>query len=147
MFIPERLVEQRKHHRFPVGNVALVSFAPDPGEPGEVIDISLGGLSFRYFGEKVQRKKSSRLNILSWDGGPSVRDLPFEKVSDVTLFDDLTVGSLTRRGSVRFGHLTRSQLTALVHLIEHHTTLAEKLSVTPGSQRFHTKERPTAPLE
>lgn len=128
MSTTEGVFDQRKHHRFALNDGASVAFGRDSGELGEIIDISIGGLAYCYFGKKAQSKESSRLDVLLSNGRSGVGDLPFTTVSDVKMYHDLPVGSLTRRCSIAFGELTKNQRTALVRLIENHTTLAEQLS-------------------
>jgi hypothetical protein len=85
------------------------------------------GLAFRYFGKEALKKRAPYLNIFIVRKYAAIENIPFLTVSDVKIYDDLPVDSLTRRCSVRFGDLTKKQRTSLMHIIENHTNLSQDL--------------------
>jgi hypothetical protein len=103
--------------RFKALQRALV--LPQGGEalPYHIIDISDGGLSFRYIGKKI---KNTQITPVSLYHGEAliVGDLPAKVVSDLKLRDDFVP---VRRGSLCFGSLSIEQRDKLSTFIEQFT--------------------------
>ena len=113
-----RVAESRVHKRFPAKERALVSIGTEFDDMlYHLIEISNGGLSFRYLGEDVLTKGIAELSILLEDNS-CVDSLPVEIVSDTLLVNGYIP---VRRRSVRFGELSPIQKTQLIDFIKKNT--------------------------
>jgi hypothetical protein len=116
-------LERRKHKRFLVQEGAFVELRDHRGKIGEIIDVSKGGLAFRYIDIGDRPKESLELDIFLKHAGFRVENLPAETVSDVeitkTIHQSITI---MRRHGVKFGKLTKSQKSRLEYFIRHFTT-------------------------
>jgi hypothetical protein len=113
-------VERRKYNRFQVPFGVFLSFGPDDSRLGEIIDVSMSGLAYRYLATEEKPNPARRLNIFFAEHDPYMNDVPFETVSDFrTLHIPFTPVSV-RRSGVRFGELTESQVSRLEHFIDNH---------------------------
>jgi hypothetical protein len=118
----DRGVERRRHARFKVSGAVFVGFRPHNSRLGEVIDIGMGGLSFRYLATGEPSNGSRRLNIFLTERNFYLNDVLFETVSDFRT-DEIPFTPVTmRRSSVQFGELTNSQISRLEYFIENYTT-------------------------
>jgi hypothetical protein len=114
--------ERRKHTRFEVREGAFAVLRPDRNIVGEILDISKGGLSFRYITGEEQSRESSGLDILFAGGSFSLAGVPFKTVSDFLMPDGFFSNSTTtRRRGVQFGVLTQEQTGELKSFIGNHT--------------------------
>jgi c-di-GMP-binding flagellar brake protein YcgR len=111
----KKLVERRKHKRIQIKGGAFVGVGPHFDQVGPVIDISMGGLSFRYIARQKQPNGLS-LDIFLTDRDFYLSYVPFRAVSDFR-----TPDTTTRRCSVQFGDLTQSQMSHLESFIKNHT--------------------------
>jgi len=103
--------ERRKHKRYRAksGTCALNS------RVGEIIDISLGGLAFRYVDRgEWDDMPPSDLGILFGNGDLCLEDIPLKVISDCAINDGINI---TRRCGVQFGELTKKQLEQLEYFI------------------------------
>ena len=92
--------ERRKDIRFVSKKRLLTSIKPTPEETYHIIDISMGGMAFRYLGSSRRYEQ----NILSGDlilekSGLNLEKIPFEIISD-QMIDDSHVPM--RRCGVQF---------------------------------------------
>jgi hypothetical protein len=108
----------RKYPRFMASPRAVVFFPKSPESlPCHIIDISEGGLSFRYLGET--NKPSGTCSIsLYHEYELIVGDLPAQAVSDNYLRNGFVP---VRRGSLRFDTLSIEQRNKLSTFIDHFT--------------------------
>ena len=117
-------VERRKHARFKVQSKALAALAQSPTVAGHIIDISEGGLSFRYVAGQQRSQESPRLNLLVSDERFQYKTLPFKSVWDFPIPDHFSFGSIsTRHCGVEFGDLTDDAKSEIKKFIKIHTTL------------------------
>jgi hypothetical protein len=85
------------------------------------------GLSFRYMAGKESSNESSRLNIVVVGDPFLLRDLPVETLSDLTIAEKIGFSSIAmKRLDVKFGRLTRRQLSKLQYFIENFTKVRLK---------------------
>ena len=85
--------------------------------PYHIIDISDGGLSFRYIGKKIKKKQITPVSLYHGEE-LIVGDLPAKVVSDLKLRDNFVP---VRRGSLCFGSLSIEQRDKLSIFIEQFT--------------------------
>ena len=113
-------VERRKHRRFEVPTGVFVSFRPHDGKLGEIIDISMGGLAFRYLATSEPSNGSYRLKIFLTESDFCLNDVMFETVSDFGT-DQIPFTSVTmRRSGVQFSNMTSRQVSQLERFIDSH---------------------------
>jgi hypothetical protein len=112
--------ERRKYKRFQVPIGTFVGFGPHFEKAGQILDLSLGGLSFRYMGID-EPNGSSYLDIFLIDNDFYIRKLPFVTVTDfATVTDKAPISTTLRRRGVKFQTLTRQQRSDLEHFINKH---------------------------
>ncbi len=108
----------RQHQRFKAMDRALVLVDQGPESlPYHIMDISEGGLSFRYLGQKLRRSDIKKISLYH-DYELIVDDLPIRTISDHRLRDNLVP---VRRGSVRFADLDEAKLSKLEQFIRNYT--------------------------
>jgi Tfp pilus assembly protein PilZ len=106
--------ERRRHKRFQP-KVSLFALLNSPfSEMGEIIDISMGGLSFRYSSDKAIPKRSLALDLLCVDDGFQVPRLPVKTVAGSLLAGDV------RKRRVQFDRLSDRQVSQVRHFIQTH---------------------------
>ncbi|UCD86681.1 MAG: PilZ domain-containing protein [Desulfobacterales bacterium] len=123
------LVERRKHKRIQVRTGAFVGVGPHFNQVGPLIDISMGGLAFRYMAREKQPDGLS-LDIFLTDRDFYLDYVPFTAVSDFK-----TPDTTTRRCSVQFGNLTQSQISCLEHFIAAYTSPSRPYRVPTASEK------------
>lgn len=118
----EQLLERREGGRFQVEDGAFVLLGPRSSLLGQIIEISLGGLSFLYTTSTNPAKDSTELDILLADHSFYFDKIPCNIVSDLEIRHELSMGSKTiRRCSVEFGDLSKDQKSQLEYFIRNHT--------------------------
>ena len=119
----EKHAERRKYTRFRTRNGALIELRSQPGKLGEILDISRGGLSFRYIDIGDRPEGSFELDIFLKETGFRLERVPAKTVSDFRTTKYFPFSStITRRQGVKFGQLTRKQISQLEHFIKNYTT-------------------------
>jgi len=115
-------VERRGHKRFQVQNRSYAALGPNDTMLGQIIDVSMGGLAFRYVPREGQADGSS-LDIFSTDGGFFLAYVPFETVADFEIPDRKPpYCAAMRRRHVQFGDLTHDQASQLEFLVQNYGT-------------------------
>lgn len=123
------VVERRKNERFRLEDGALAVVGNPSAKVGQIIDVGMGGLAFRYIADEALPCESSQLDILLADDPSHLYGLRCEIVYDVETTNVIPFTSLAeRRRGVKFGELTQSQRLQLEHLIRNHTDPPKKLS-------------------
>ncbi len=119
-------VDRRRHKRFGVrdGGIALLApRGPSSTVVGDILDISMAGLSFRYLADGAAPNSSSKVTIALPESTYYLRELPIETVSDFEIAK-MPFGSLSpRRRSLKFGPLTPSQRSHLEYFIRNHAVM------------------------
>ena len=119
--IRSELIERRKNGRFRAHEGTFVSRRADVHKFWQIIDISKGGLSFRYIPFREDLKRSTELDILTRDTLFSLEKIPFRTVSDSEINDESASSYTLRKHGVQFGALTPSQIFQLDYFIQKHT--------------------------
>ena len=112
----------REHHRLTAKERALVLLPQreDP-LPYHIIDISEGGLSFRYLGKKLKRSEIDKISLYH-EYKLIVDSIPVEPVSDYRLRDNRVQ---IRRSSIRFNALNKEQQRNLDVFIQENTEVSD----------------------
>jgi hypothetical protein len=114
-------VERRKYRRAQVPEGVFVTFMPDDSRLGEVVDIGMGGLSFRYLATGESPVASGRLNLYLSEYDFQVKAVPFQTIWDLTGHNIPFVPVTMRRSGVQFRGLTQDQISRVEHFIHNHT--------------------------
>jgi hypothetical protein len=118
------VVERRRHKRFQAGEGAYAAVRPQYDKIGQIIDVSRGGLAFRYMVSGSREDASSELDIFLIGDGFHLDKVPFQTVSDEEISERLSPSSQKmRRCSVQFGELTQMQILKLKEFILNHTVV------------------------
>lgn len=122
----KELSDRRKHRRFQVRDTAFVVLKapwPHSTKVGQIIDISMQGLAFRYIADEGRSNGSSELEIISADHSFYLDKVPFNTISDSKTDNDVPFSSIEmRRSAVQFGDLTSNQISQLEYFIWNYTT-------------------------
>ena len=118
----KEMLERREHKRFQVQDDAIAVLRPIIDKRGPIIDISMGGLAFRYITAKPSSDRSSKLDILLPDLSFYLGHLPVRTVRDFEVTSEYALGNTkTRRCSVQFRKLTQQQISQIESFMENHT--------------------------
>ncbi len=108
----------RSYQRFKAMDRALVLVDQGPESlPYHIMDISEGGLSFRYLGQKLKRSEIKKISLYH-DYQLIVDDIPIKAISDYRLQDNIIP---VRRGSILFKNLDSEKLSQLETFIKSYT--------------------------
>ncbi len=114
-------VEHRKHRRFQIRQGTYVALAPPYGKVGPVIDISRGGLSFRYVDGK-ETTNESYIHIFLTEANFYLEKVPVKTILDFKIPDKSASSSITmRRCGLQFKGLTHNQASQLKFFVENYS--------------------------
>ncbi len=122
----KRTVERRKHKRFKAVEGAYAAISPNSHKLGQIIDISMGGLSFKYIDtksetrtEQGQEEKAVFLSSM----GYYVGDLPFRIISDYEVTNVPSFSSMkVRKRHIQFTDLSFKQLFDLDYYLKNNVS-------------------------
>lgn len=113
---PEYSTERRRHERFSLRPGTFAGCSPNVGE---IIDISLGGISFNYVEFGGNSSSPSSNFILCGADGCCLDDLSYSVVSDKVCHDSSALSHIvTKLRRVRFNDLTEDQMLMLKDFID-----------------------------
>lgn len=125
----EGIGEKRKYERVAAREGIIVALKPHSNILGQMIDISMGGLSFRYIESSEPTSHSSELVILIANHNFFLDRVSFKTASDILIDNNISFSSLQmRRRGVEFVNLSVHQSTLIQHLITKHTAVTTKRS-------------------
>jgi hypothetical protein len=114
--------ERRKHERFCVRNGSFAELSPQFTILGQIMNISTGGLAFRYVASAERSKESSKLSILLTDGSFRLDKIRFQTIWDAPMPREFSFGAITlRQCGVRFGALTHGQQLHLQYFMRRYS--------------------------
>ncbi len=118
----KNLIERRKHKRFKGQYGAFVVLQSTVYKLGQIIDISRGGLAFKYIANRNRFKWSDELDILLADSDFQLEKISFKIVSDHRIESEMPFRYITtRRCGIRFGELEKDQISRIEYFINNHT--------------------------
>lgn len=122
----KRTVERRKNKRYKAVEGAYAAISPNSHKLGQIIDISMGGLSFKYIdtsGEAGHSELPSEEAIFLSSMGYYVGDLPFKTVADYEVTNAPSFSSMkVRKRHLQFTDLTFKQLFDLDYYLRNNVT-------------------------
>jgi len=113
-------IERRKHGRLQGKDGALVSLGVEIRRMWHLIDISKGGLAFRYLSGMEEPELFSELVLLTKEVSFFLEKIPFTVVADCEMNGRFLSRYTFRRCGVRFGRLTTDQSLQLQYFITKH---------------------------
>ena len=119
------LAEKRASKRFPAqeGAFAVVN---EERKLGQILDISHGGLSFKYIASGPDPVAGARLDIFFADHGYVSQKVPFVTVSDSEIESNIRFSFVSmRRCGVKFTDLNANQISQIDNFIQMQALLNE----------------------
>jgi len=114
--------DRRRKKRFRVKEGAFAALVNRENKLGQIKDISLVGLSFRYIDSEGQLSQPSELRIILAGSGLFLDKLPYQTVSDFEVTNGFTFSSLKmRQRHIAFGELSPYQVSRLNDFILNYT--------------------------
>lgn len=133
----KRTIERRKNKRYKAVEGAYAAISPNSNKIGQIIDISMGGLCFKYINtenkseEPVNRNEAS---IFLSSMGYYVGDLPFQTIADYEVTDRPSFSSMkVRKRHVKFTDLTFKQLFDLDNYLKNN--VSEQIKPLPNHHK------------
>ncbi|PIE62120.1 MAG: pilus assembly protein PilZ [Desulfobacter postgatei] len=133
----KRSIERRKNKRYKAVEGAYAAISPNSNKIGQIIDISMGGLCFKYINTEnnseapVNRNEES---IFLSSMGYYVGDLPFQTIADYEIKDAPSFSSMkVRRRHVKFTDLSFKQLFDLDYYMKNN--VSEQLKPIPNQTK------------
>jgi c-di-GMP-binding flagellar brake protein YcgR len=123
----KEIVNKRRYVRFQVPAYSAYAVFrrhwPRSSIMGSIVDISLGGLAFRYIPSPNASNRSSHIDILLTDGSFCLNKVPVQTIADFEIDSETSIlGLETRRCGVQFGDLTDNQKSEVRYFIQTHVT-------------------------
>ncbi len=122
----KRTIERRKNKRYKAVEGAYAAISPNSHKLGQVIDISMGGLSFKYIdtnSDDVEFEQSPEESIFLSSMGYYVGDLPFKTISDYEITNAPSFSSMKiRKRHVQFTDLSFKQLFDLDYYLRNNVS-------------------------
>lgn len=122
----KRTIERRKNKRYKAVEGAYAAISPNSHKLGQIIDVSMGGLSFKYIDTSSNEAESdSKQNetIFLSSMGYYVGDLPFETVQDYEVTNAPSFSSMkVRKRHVKFTDLSFKQLFDLDYYLRNNVS-------------------------
>ena len=114
--------ERRLQKRFKAEEGAFAALVDQESRLGQIKDISLRGLSFRYIDSYDKLENASELKIILGRRGLYLDKVPFKKISDFEIESEFHFSKLKMRQiGLEFGVLSADQKRQLQRFIENHT--------------------------
>ena len=114
--------ERRQQKRFKVQEGAFAALVARESRLGQIKDISIRGLSFRYIDNNEKLENADELKIILGSEGLYLDKVPFKKISDFEIESEYSFSTVKmRQFGLEFGELTSAQRNRLDQFIKHHT--------------------------
>ncbi|WP_457554090.1 PilZ domain-containing protein [Desulfobacula sp.] len=122
----KRTIERRKSKRYKAAEGAFAAISPHSDKLGQIVDISMGGLAFKYIDTSIENKENqtpSDETIFLSSMGFYVGDLPFKTISDTEVTDTPSFSSMKlREKHVQFTDLSFKQLFDLDYYLRNNVS-------------------------
>jgi hypothetical protein len=114
--------ERRQQKRFKAAEGAFAALVDQESRLGQIKDISLRGLSFRYIDSHEKLENARELKIIIGNRGLYLDKVPFKKISDFEIESEFSFSMVKMRQiGLEFGVLTAEQKQQLERFIQKHT--------------------------
>lgn len=122
----KRTVERRKNKRYKAVEGAYAAVSPNSHKLGQIIDISMGGLAFKYIDTSNDNSTETQTpdeTIFLSSMGYYVGDLPFKTISDYEVTNAPSFSSMkVRKRHVQFTDLSFKQLFDLDYYLRNNVS-------------------------
>ena len=127
----KRTIERRKSKRYDAVDGAYAAISPKSHKLGQIIDISMGGLSFKYIdtnngdtkNDNIDNQNHSEESIFLSSMGFYVGDLPFKTISDEEVTSAPSFSAMkVRERKVQFTDLSFKQLFDLDYYLRNNVS-------------------------
>lgn len=122
----KRTIERRRNKRYKAVEGAYAAISPNSHKLGQIIDVSMGGLSFKYIDTSGDQAGNGQLqdeSIFLSSMGYYVGDLPFKTVSDYEVTNAPSFSSMkVRKRHVKFSDLSFKQLFDLDYYLRNNVS-------------------------
>ena len=122
----KRTIERRKNKRYKAVEGAYAAISPNSNKLGQIIDISMGGLCFKYMDNEDNIEASGKRDeesIFLSSMGYYVGDLPFQTIADYEMTEIPSFSSMkVRKRHVKFTNLTFKQLFDLDYYLNNNVS-------------------------
>jgi len=122
----KRTIERRKNKRYKAVEGAYAAISPNSSKLGQIIDISMGGLAFKYIDTSSDDAQSEQLpekTIFLSSMGYYVGDLPFTTITDYAMTDAPSFSAMkVRKRHVKFNDLSFKQLFDLDYYLRNNVS-------------------------
>ena len=114
--------ERRQQKRFKVAECAFAALVDQESRLGQIKDISIRGLSFRYIDSYERLENAKELKIILGRKGLYLDKVPFKKITDIEIESEFSFSRIRMRQiGLEFGKLTSEQRMKLDRFIQYHT--------------------------
>ena len=114
--------ERRQQKRFIAEEGAFAALVDQESRLGQIKDISIRGLSFRYIDSHEKLDNADELKIILGNQGLYLDRVPFVKISDFEIKSEFSFSTIKMRQiGLQFGELTAEQNMQLERFIQQHT--------------------------
>jgi len=114
--------ERRQQKRFKAEEGAFAALVDQASRLGQIKDISLHGLSFRYIDSYEKLENASELKIILGNRGLYLDKVPFKIIFDFQIESEFSFSTVhMRQIGLEFGELSRGQRDQLDQFIRDHT--------------------------
>jgi hypothetical protein len=121
--------ERRKSKRFKAAYGAYAVVGPETSKLGQIKDISMNGLAFKYLADEARSNGTGELDIIVHPDRFCVKSIPIDTVSDFELAKENAFSTVRlRQQGVQFGELTSDQTSQLEFILKHHTSWTDEPS-------------------
>jgi len=122
----KRTVERRKNKRYKAIEGAYAAISPNSHKLGQIIDVSMGGLAFKYIdtsNDDMENEALSEETIFLSSMGYYVGDLPFKTIADYEVTNAPSFSSMkVRKRHVQFNDLSFKQLFDLDYYLRNNVS-------------------------
>lgn len=122
----KRTIERRRSKRYKAAEGAYAAISPSSHKLGQIIDISMGGLAFKYIDTNnngTTDQSDSEESIFLSSMGFYVGNLPFKTISDNEVTNTPSFSSMkVRQRHVQFTDLSFKQLFDLDYYLRHNVS-------------------------
>jgi hypothetical protein len=120
--------ERRKFDRIRIRSNLFATLGSPPDQKCIILDIGMGGLSFRYYEgsdliKSLEEDRETNLDIYLDKADFHLEKVPFKTVYDARVDNKMPMDSLSvRKRGIKFGKLTQTQKSKLKDLVQNKIT-------------------------
>ncbi len=112
------LKERRKHERYFAAEGAYAALSPKSSKIGQIVNISRGGLAFRYIDNDDNKNKNHETHIFLSSKHNHVSKVPIKTVADYPVHVENSFSKMkVRQRGIQFGEMNLHQLIGLDNYI------------------------------